>query len=172
MSSPAYSEGYARNAGSPMVKLEEPFERVASLPNGFPEPSGGELSHLMGSPESAMHPPALPWRHLATPLVPSSSDDSKPALSQRRPANRKAYSCDDVRASAREGRHRREYTKPEEAVCACETCGKVFQRHYNLKAHMETHDPSRAQPHVCQYPACDKRFVRRTDLLRHEQSVS
>ncbi|KAK0828624.1 hypothetical protein LTS16_009173 [Friedmanniomyces endolithicus] len=171
MSSPAYSEGHARNVGSPMIKLEEPPESATPFPNGLQATVSPGHLYSMGSRESTMRPPTLSWRHDATPFVPSSSTDFKPALSQRRPANRKAFSCNDVRAIARESRHRREYTKPEEAVCSCQTCGKVFQRHYNLKAHMETHDPSRAQPHECLYPDCDKRFVRRTDLLRHEQSV-
>ncbi|KAK0337380.1 hypothetical protein LTR02_002011 [Friedmanniomyces endolithicus] len=171
MSSPAYSEGYARNVGSPMIKLEEPPESATPFPNGLPATISPGHLYSMASRESAMRPPTLPWRPIATPFVPSSSTDFKPALSQRRPANRKAFSCNDVRAIARESRHRREYTKPEEAVCSCQTCGKVFQRHYNLKAHMETHDPARAQPHICLYPDCDKRFVRQTDLLRHEQST-
>lgn len=69
------------------------------------------------------------------------------------------------------GRSKRGFTTVENSTCQCTVCGKLFQRVYNLKAHMETHDPDRDLPHACRYPACERKFVRRTDLVRHEQSV-
>ncbi|KAI9774300.1 MAG: hypothetical protein M1840_004194 [Geoglossum simile] len=68
-------------------------------------------------------------------------------------------------------RKRRQLTSPNEANHECPVCGKLFGRSYNFKAHMETHDPSRAYPHVCDYKDCEKKFVRKTDLTRHQQSV-
>jgi uncharacterized Zn-finger protein len=97
-------------------------------------------------------------------------EDTKPYW--LRPAHRRAYSYEDVRAENRDERKKRGFTRPEDANCSCRKCGKLFQRSYNLKAHLETHDPHRSQPHMCTYPRCNKRFVRRTDLVRHEQSVS
>lgn len=67
---------------------------------------------------------------------------------------------------------KRGYTTPEEAVCACEICGKPFKRSNNLKTHMQTHAPDRNRPHKCEYGNCSCAFVRKTDLVRHEQSVS
>ncbi|KAF2217077.1 hypothetical protein CERZMDRAFT_32776, partial [Cercospora zeae-maydis SCOH1-5] len=55
--------------------------------------------------------------------------------------------------------------------CQCQQCGKMFQRVYNLRAHMMTHDPQREHPYACEYRGCAKSFVRRTDLVRHEHSV-
>lgn len=68
-------------------------------------------------------------------------------------------------------RIRRNPTTPENANFSCQICGRLFQRSYNLKSHLQTHNPTRPHPNHCPYPGCERRFVRRTDLLRHEQSV-
>ncbi|KAK8211979.1 hypothetical protein IWZ01DRAFT_251371 [Phyllosticta capitalensis] len=65
----------------------------------------------------------------------------------------------------------RNATTVDNAKYECEICGKLFQRLYNHKSHMETHDPKRAFPHICTANGCERKFVRRTDLVRHEQSV-
>ncbi|EON61005.1 hypothetical protein W97_00215 [Coniosporium apollinis CBS 100218] len=36
---------------------------------------------------------------------------------------------------------------------------------------MEVHNPTREYPNPCEYKGCTKKFVRKTCLLRHEQSV-
>jgi hypothetical protein len=74
--------------------------------------------------------------------------------------------------SSSEQRGKRHKTTPEEANHECPICGKLFGRTYNFKAHMETHDPSRNIPNECQVEDCGKRFVRKTDLKRHQESVS
>jgi hypothetical protein len=78
----------------------------------------------------------------------------------------------DPRISNPGARSKRGHTSPEEAVCSCEICGKPFKRANNLKTHMETHAPDRSHPHRCEYDDCTRAFVRKTDLVRHEQSVS
>lgn len=67
----------------------------------------------------------------------------------------------------------RKMTTKEDAnfQCKAKGCGKLFSRSYNFKAHMETHDASRAYPFPCPLPDCNKKFVRKTDLQRHHQSV-
>lgn len=67
----------------------------------------------------------------------------------------------------------RRLTTREEANFECDVkgCGKLFSRSYNFKAHMDTHDENREYPFPCQDGECDKKFVRKTDLLRHHQSV-
>lgn len=67
---------------------------------------------------------------------------------------------------------KRRYTTPENASCCCDICGKLFQRANNLRTHMQTHDPNRTHPHMCEYPDCGQSFARKTDLSRHEDSVS
>ncbi|KAF2143812.1 uncharacterized protein K452DRAFT_224416 [Aplosporella prunicola CBS 121167] len=53
----------------------------------------------------------------------------------------------------------------------CEVCGTLFSRHYNHKAHMETHDPNRQLKHRCPRHTCNRAFNRNTDLERHENTV-
>lgn len=55
--------------------------------------------------------------------------------------------------------------------CTVEGCGKLFNRSYNYRAHLETHDSERIHPFICELPGCLKRFRRKTDLQRHHQSV-
>ena len=55
--------------------------------------------------------------------------------------------------------------------CTVEGCGKLFNRSYNYRAHIETHDSERFLPFICELPGCMKRFRRKTDLQRHHQSV-
>jgi hypothetical protein len=67
----------------------------------------------------------------------------------------------------------RRMTSREDAVYQCEVkgCGKLFSRSYNFKAHLDTHDDKREYPFPCPVEACTKKFVRKTDLQRHHQSV-
>jgi hypothetical protein len=75
--------------------------------------------------------------------------------------------------AARPRRAPRRLTTREEANFQCEVkgCGKLFSRSYNFKAHMETHDEKREYPFPCLADDCNKKFVRKTDLQRHYQSV-
>jgi DNA-directed RNA polymerase subunit RPC12/RpoP len=68
-------------------------------------------------------------------------------------------------------RLRRNPTTAENANYTCHKCGKLFQRSYNHKTHLETHNPERKKEHTCPHRGCNKQFVRKTDLDRHEKSV-
>jgi len=81
----------------------------------------------------------------------------------------------DLRQSSGVARIRqpRKLTTKEDANFQCNVkgCGKLFGRSYNYKAHMETHDAAREYPFPCPLENCTKKFVRKTDLQRHHQSV-
>ncbi|KAK3678210.1 hypothetical protein LTR78_002306 [Recurvomyces mirabilis] len=177
ISSPyAHSEGCIRTSGSPVMKVEHPWESTTSLEPAQPA-AVSAYCPVQPAPEKVTPRPLAPQRFHSLLLprqnvnedIESEEEDVKPVL--RRPAYRKAYSTEDVRSESQHHRAKREYTTADNANCSCDMCGKLFQRNYNLKAHLETHDPGRPQPHHCHYPHCGKRFVRRTDLLRHEQST-
>ncbi|KAK2763314.1 hypothetical protein FQN54_009950 [Arachnomyces sp. PD_36] len=65
----------------------------------------------------------------------------------------------------------RRRTTPENAKQACNVCGMLFTRLSNCTAHMETHNPERKRPHKCTMAPCKKKFSRKTDLIRHVDSV-
>lgn len=52
-------------------------------------------------------------------------------------------------------------------ICNFKECGKVFQRKYNIRSHIQTHLCDR--PYECSFSSCHKRFVRQHDLHRHEK---
>ncbi|KAN0063141.1 hypothetical protein ACQY0O_004305 [Thecaphora frezii] len=55
----------------------------------------------------------------------------------------------------------------------CEVCQKWFDRAFNLKTHMFTHeDPdTRAKNFICPDPSCRKPFGRKHDMKRHHNTV-
>lgn len=73
----------------------------------------------------------------------------------------------------RRGQPQRKLTTKEDAnfQCEFEGCGQLFSRKYNYKAHKETHDKKREYPFPCVVHDCTKKFVRKTDLQRHNHSV-
>ncbi|KAL8723101.1 MAG: hypothetical protein Q9181_007356 [Wetmoreana brouardii] len=71
---------------------------------------------------------------------------------------------------------KRQKTTLVEATHECKVCGRLFKRAYNWKSHMRTHDPERNYPYPCTAmignTPCAKKFMRKTDLDRHYDSVS
>ncbi|EZF71505.1 hypothetical protein H105_06457 [Trichophyton soudanense CBS 452.61] len=53
----------------------------------------------------------------------------------------------------------------------CEQCGRQFTRNSNCRSHMKIHDPNRRYPHKCTIGQCSNKFSRKTDLIRHIDSV-
>ena len=90
--------------------------------------------------------------------------------------NRSKFDAAPVLPSVNRIKKKRQRTTPEEATHDCHVCGKLFKRSYNWKSHMETHNPDRKYPHPCTAmignTQCTKKFQRKTDLDRHNDSVS
>ncbi|KAJ3221420.1 hypothetical protein HK099_003542 [Clydaea vesicula] len=51
----------------------------------------------------------------------------------------------------------------------CQTCGRTFNRKFNLKVHEETHSTTRERKFCCPVEGCDKKFFRSHELMRHNQ---
>ncbi|KAJ3245434.1 hypothetical protein HDU77_009451 [Chytriomyces hyalinus] len=47
----------------------------------------------------------------------------------------------------------------------CNTCQRTFSRLFNLKSHLQTHDPTRTKSYMC--TVCGVGFCRQQDLMRH-----
>lgn len=172
----AHSDGCYQLHSPPYIKVEEASEphrpRLYSVPGSMSldHPSHVNPGDVYTSPPpSAVDPAAMSSSSFTSKY--EDEEDVKPFTPSQRSRTRRAVS-EDSSVSMGDSRPKRGYTTHANSTCHCEKCGKLFQRSYNLKAHMDTHDPHREQPHACHYPGCKRRFVRRTDLIRHERSVS
>lgn len=106
----------------------------------------------------------------------------RPFGERRRPSRTLSYSAGNASALEDPARHksaspksrgpRRKMTTAANCKYSCPTCGKMTQTQYNLRQHLETHRSDRLKPHGCEHKDCNRAFVRRTDLLRHQESVS
>jgi hypothetical protein len=155
------------------------------FPQGFPQdypPDQGLVSVTRGVPFFTSDPQQRIGRHQRRQWQPSyplqqqhrgqqhPSGDVRP---NRKSPSLAASGVVGTEQSSRSRRPPRRMTSQEDAVYQCEVkgCGKLFSRSYNFKAHLETHDEKRDYPFPCPIDACDKKFVRKTDLQRHHQSV-
>lgn len=172
----AHSDGCYQMQSPPYIKVEEASEphrpRLYSVPGSMSldHPSHVNPGDVYTSPPLSATDHA-PIAASGGPSKYENEEDVKPFSMRSRPRARRAMS-EVSNDSFVDHRPKRGYTTHANSTCHCHKCGKLFQRSYNLKAHMDTHDPHRQQPHGCQYPGCKRRFVRRTDLIRHERSVS
>ncbi|KAJ3034515.1 hypothetical protein HDV00_004980 [Rhizophlyctis rosea] len=55
--------------------------------------------------------------------------------------------------------------------CTYPTCTSTFTRAWNLRVHLQTHNPARPRPYTCPHAECGATFVRMPDLVRHEGSA-
>lgn len=125
--------------------------------------------HNSYASDAALAPWARPEQYQGEPgHIYSGANMQSPSVLRMRPEARSAS-----RSSERPRRAPRKLTTKEEAnfQCAVRGCGKFFSRSYNFKAHMETHRERREYPFPCEIGDCTKKFVRKTDLQRHHQSV-
>ncbi|WVQ84026.1 hypothetical protein IAT38_006171 [Cryptococcus sp. DSM 104549] len=53
----------------------------------------------------------------------------------------------------------------------CTICGRGFARAFNLKSHVQTHNPMRPKPYQCPHSTCKRGFSRLHDLERHRQGI-
>ncbi|WVR04438.1 hypothetical protein IAU60_001441 [Kwoniella sp. DSM 27419] len=53
----------------------------------------------------------------------------------------------------------------------CQICGRGFARAFNLKSHVQTHNPLRSKPYMCPHGSCKRGFSRLHDLERHRQGI-
>ena len=174
---------------TPRIKMEDHSDYVAvseSMMLSSPELSHGLLvtstSSYPGSLEATYYQDqsSLGWskdEYSSTHELPSISSLPIPPYGRRSESQERAMSGSHdqrrISSSITRTRQPRKLTTKEDANFQCHVkgCGKLFGRSYNFKAHMETHDASREYPFPCLIQDCNKKFVRKTDLQRHHQSV-
>jgi hypothetical protein len=190
-SSAQVSEIFTR-AGSiqsytPRIKMEDHAEYVTG-PDGMMLSSPQMRHNLLvtssfsypGSLEATFYqdPNLFAWPKVdygASHDLPSISSLPLPSCGRRSESQDRISAHEQRKTSSTIARTRqpRKLTTKEDAnfQCTVKGCGKLFGRSYNFKAHMETHDVSREYPFPCPTKDCTKKFVRKTDLQRHHQSV-
>ncbi|CAN8103813.1 unnamed protein product [Discula destructiva] len=178
--------------GTPRLKLEDLSSDYGhSLGSShYPSPGMGNESYLQEVPSHPLLPPLEPRQHAATSYTSEGMLASWPRITEYPSELGLRFSGASIQPSLvlsvkrcpprasqerprRSPRKLRRLTTKEEANFQCDVkgCGKFFSRSYNFKAHMETHREKRDYPFPCQSEKCSRRFVRKTDLQRHTQSV-
>lgn len=100
----------------------------------------------------------------------SESVGEKPTGSETGESKRKATTA--KRATRRNDRRNQRKAANDGTAPVCSICGRVFERYYNYKSHLQTHNPARPYPNQCDYDGCMSKFTRKAELDRHKQSVS
>ncbi|KAI9821912.1 MAG: hypothetical protein M1827_002494 [Pycnora praestabilis] len=180
--SEVYSQPSSEFVYTPKVKVEDSSDWFSS---SRISPAGHRLSsrqnHL-----SLTHGPYLSSPEAQIPRREDATDWSTLAINLRadtytddRHSNETYSEYGDFRGDSAEEqprisnvartRKRRQMTTLADATHKCH-CGKLFKRHYNLKAHEKTHDLARTKI-PCTIPDCPQKFDRKTDLVRHHQTV-
>ncbi|GIZ41594.1 hypothetical protein CKM354_000489300 [Cercospora kikuchii] len=176
----AQSDGYFQAPSPPDIKSEESLDQGRGNLYSVPGVTADEIStHVDPSDIFATHTQDVsgPGTTSNTPVKHDKADlqylhNSWPLSTRSVPhSGHDSNTVGSSYASDADARLKRAFTTAENSTCQCRECGKMFQRVYNLRAHMLTHDPQREHPYACEYRGCARRFVRRTDLVRHEQSV-
>ncbi|KAI9668037.1 MAG: hypothetical protein M1821_000857 [Bathelium mastoideum] len=155
----------------PGVKMDDSLEWTGNLPSDF---RGARTSV---DPEIFAMPGAVYDAHRfvqsPTPAETRASSHSAPSLGKQ-PRRDSVAKQTSPRLSPERPKLvpvKRRRTPRENANWICEICDMPFERSYNLKSHMDTHDPDRPKPFKCEHEGCQREFVRKTDLTRHVQSV-
>ncbi|KAI9836410.1 MAG: hypothetical protein M1819_001440 [Sarea resinae] len=178
--SEAYSHPGSELGYTPKVKIEDTNEWYTGSSNHSNMHAQMAGQRLVSSPQhhgpvhvplpTMQRPQSAAWSNydLRSENNGGQYDESSRSDSYRHP---KSDTEHPIITDVARTRKRRQLTTPSEANHECRVCGKLFGRSYNYKAHMDTHDPARVYPHICSVRNCNKKFVRKTDLVRHEDSV-
>jgi hypothetical protein len=185
--SEVFTQAGSVHAYTPQVKMEDHHPEyvtggiIMSSPQMAHNLLGPSANPYPGSIEATFYPdPAgLGWskEYPASQDLPSISALPLPSYARKSSSQEQAptrpHDPRRVPSTVVRTRQPRRLTTKEDANFQCHVkgCGKLFGRSYNFKAHMETHDSSREYPFPCPLKDCTKKFVRKTDLQRHHQSV-
>ncbi|KAK0103589.1 hypothetical protein ONS95_005602 [Cadophora gregata] len=184
-----FTQAGSTHSYTPRIKMEDHPDFVSGHEGIIM--SSPQLSHNIIVTSASSYPGSLEttFYHepsvMGWPKVEYTTTQDLPSLSSLPlpPYDRRSESLEGISSGLQGQRRRpstiartrqpRKLTTKEDAnfQCSVSGCGKLFGRSYNFKAHMETHDAGREYPFPCPIENCSKKFVRKTDLQRHHQSV-
>ncbi|EOD43575.1 putative zinc finger c2h2-type protein [Neofusicoccum parvum UCRNP2] len=172
----AWADSYESVARTPLSSWEQQFQYATS--NSFgetrhsPALSDGHIISHRSSVSSSYDPSLYSQDGSESTFAPHvkvepqaewmSDEDSMlcPQTLTVTPERLIGHLSEDGRVNTSTARTRsRSATTKDNANYECKLCGKLFQRSYNHKAHMEIHDPNREYPHVCPAKGCERKFV-------------
>lgn len=180
---PVYS-----HAGSDYHEMHQEMDAVRLESHGWaPDARYGHNESAL--PSSRQHPLTVAPERLSSAMHPYDNTYGSTQMTRLEPTPAPEYESQSYGRLSRErstvslsdfpanGTHRergrgRRQTDPARSQYRCHLCpDKGFQRQYNFKQHLLTHDDKREKNHICQAADCGRAFVRKTDLSRHETSV-
>jgi len=171
------------NSVSATLGMADSFGALSPSPEG--SPPAFELSPYSSRSSHSDYEPAISTRH---PILSSTSEynpsnklGARPSLPHQltiSPSSTTSCVSTSPQLPAipplppvRSVEHHKHLTEDLKKKYQCPNCPRAFARAFNLKTHRETHNPNRAKPHACPFPACGRSFSRKHDLGRHLSSI-
>nr|POE71884.1 cell wall transcription factor ace2 [Quercus suber] len=176
----ACSETATWVAGSPAIKTEDHPSPLNTYETYLHDRGAPDQSLVMGCLETVPQTKTeekqavthMDWNS-CTPSDPKyTCDDYKPVLNLQHDLRHDEDTKKEIDLKVLAVRPKRQFTNAGNAVCRCDECGLLFRRRYNMKAHMKTRHTNQTKPHACGFADCQWGFHRKTDLNRHERTVS
>lgn len=175
VSSPyAHSDVYIQPIDSPPIKIEHlPDQRIPEI-HFVAEDDDQYRQDTSVNPEQIMKDEDTSIEERLKSFLSSSNNsdngDNRPHNVQAIHRRAHSFTDFDTLSLAPRRKQRRIHTKPENANFRCDRCGGGFKRAFNLRSHI-TNVHNREKNQACHFRGCSLRFVRKTDLTRHIDSV-
>jgi hypothetical protein len=140
----------------PPTPSPSPPLRMAKAQSDY-GPSKPRQSHFGISPDNLSLPRQQPPTPTIPAVLPVQASDKQSHMGPN-----KAHQCPNC------GRGKQHSLKVSNRLSAF---FPAFARAFNLKTHMDTHNPERLKQYICPHSSCKRPFSRKHDLQRHRTAI-